>query len=157
LARSSREARSGELLLDTTYLLPYLGIRVRGVESRRLDRALRSYRLLYPLVMLAELEGVLYKVSRDRGMDRLPRAALDGFNSIAHGALVELVPPTDDDLEVGYRVISAGWSDLFDAALYATAERLDVQALTLDDSFREFLRRRGFNYKRLVTHRELTG
>jgi len=155
LARSSRGARSGELLLDTTYLLPYLGIRVRGVEPRRLDRTLRSYRLLYPLVMLAELEGVLYKVGRDMGVDDLPRAALDGFNSIVHGALVELVPPTDEDLEIAYRVISAGWSDLFDAALYATAERLGVQALTLDDRFREFLRRAGFNHRRLVSHREL--
>ena len=88
-------------------------------------------------------------------MDGLPGAALEAFNSIVCGALVELVPPTDEDLEVGYRVISAGWSDLFDAALYATAERLGVRALTLDVSFREFLRREGFDHTRLITHGEL--
>ncbi|MDK2463736.1 MAG: PIN domain-containing protein [Candidatus Korarchaeota archaeon] len=155
MARISRGGRSGELLLDTTYLLPYLGIRV-GVGPTRLDVILRSHRPLYPALMLAELEGVLYKVGRERGMDRLPRAALDGFNSVVHGALVELVPPTDEDLEIAYRVISAGWSDLYDAALYATAERLDAPALTLDGRFKEFLRRRGFNHRKLVSHRELT-
>jgi len=155
LARNSRGTRSSELLLDTTYLLPYLGVRVRGIDPRRLERTLRPYRLLYPLVMLAELEGVLYKVARGMGLDGLPGAALEAFNSIVHGALVELVPPTDEDLEVGYRVISAGWSDLFDAALYATAERLGVRALTLDVSFREFLRREGFDHERLITHVEL--
>jgi len=44
--------------------------------------------------------------------------------------------PIGDDLELMYELTRYGWRDIFDAALYTTALRLNAKALILDSTFK---------------------
>jgi len=132
--RSQKQSR--EFVVDTTFLLPYLGIRVRGLD----EDVLSSLLPCYPIIMLVELLGVLYKEAKKKGLQELPEQALEGFNSIVYGKDIKLIFPTEEDLCLGYEVMRRGWKDIFDVMLYATAKRLGIKALTMDSSFKSFLR-----------------
>lgn len=153
MERNSRGEYSSRLLLDTSYVLPHLGVEVRGLED--LDEVLKGRRLYYPMAMMAELEGVVLKEVRRMRLESVPRQASEGLDYLVYGGAIGLVPPRGEDLESMRRVLNAGWRDLFDAILYATASRMGVEALTLDSTFSSFIREKGFKHGLLITHNEL--
>lgn len=153
MERSSRGERSGRLLLDTSYVLPHLGVEVRGLEN--LDEALEGRRLYYPMAMMAELEAVVLREVRRNGLEKVPRQASEGLDYLVYGGVIGLVPPRGEDLESMRHVLNVGWRDLFDAILYATASRMGVEALTLDSTFRKFLEEKGLRHNLMIIRDEL--
>jgi len=139
-------------VVDTTFLLPYLGIKVRGLD----EDVLSSLSPCYPVIMLVELLGVLYKEAKKKGLEELPEQALEGFNSIVYGKEVKLIFPTEEDLRLGYEVMRRGWKDIFDVMLYATAKRLEIKALTMDSSFKNFLKESNLDHEVLEVFKSKT-
>jgi len=139
-------------VIDTTFLLPYLGIRVRGLD----EDVLSSLSPCYPVIMLVELLGVLYKEAKKKELEELPEQALEGFNSIVYGKEVKLIFPTEEDLRLGYEVMRRGWKDIFDVMLYATAKRLEIKALTMDSSFKKFLKEANLDHEVLEVFKSKT-
>ena len=139
-------------MVDTTFLLSYLGIRVRGLD----EDVLSFLSPCYPIIMLVELLGVLYKEAKKKGLEELPEQALEGFNSIVYGKEVKLIFPTEEDLRLGYEVMRRGWKDIFDVMLYATAKRLEIKALTMDSSFKNFLKESNLDHEVLEVFKSKT-
>lgn len=63
-----------------------------------------------------------------------PKDALDEpySNAIPLGKSINLVMFEVSDMGMVYRLIGSGWSNIFDAILYATGRRLDIHILSAD-------------------------
>lgn len=143
-----------KIILDTTYVLPILGIEVEGLDRDILDHLIK-YELYYPALLLVELKGVVLKEARKRGLKSIPEQAIKGLNFLIYSGEINIVAPTGEDLKVMYELLRRGWKDIFDLSLYATAIRIDSRVLTMDKSFKKFLKDHGFHYQLLITHKEL--
>jgi len=154
LAKKLQESSSNDILLDTTYLLPFIGIEVEGIEEGIYAKIMEKDPH-FPSFLVPELAGVIVKEAKKRMLDELPREVIDSFNSIIFGEEIKLVLPEGTDLEIAYKIIKLGWSDIFDAVLYATGRRMGVKVLSLDRSFRNFLKKNGFDHRLLLSHKEL--
>ncbi|BCS93703.1 PIN domain-containing protein [Metallosphaera javensis (ex Sakai et al. 2022)] len=133
-----RLAEISELLVDTSFLLPFVGIRVTDANLN-----LEGKILHYPSLMLTELFAVIMKEAKKRRLASIPREALDGFLYV--GYEVNLIQPVEQDLIMTYEVIRNGWNDVFDAILYATHVRTSLPLVTVDERFVNFLSSNGFN------------
>jgi len=134
-------------------LLPLVGIEVEEISTEDYGRILQQ-KLYYPVSMIAELVGVIAKEVKKVGLDELPEDAIDGFNSIVFGKKITLVLPEGSDVKIASELIKSGWNDVFDALLYATGKRLGVRVLSLDEEFKKFLKKHGYDYEILLTHEE---
>ncbi len=144
---------TGRLVVDTSFLLPFLGVRVRGLDHRVLvSYAEQGYELLYPKLLLPELLGVISRVAERIGVNEPPREALEGLEALLAGEDVRLVEPRPEHLELALRLRLAGHRDIFDCILYATAVHEDAALLTMDEALYRFLRSRGFDVSRVVLH-----
>jgi len=143
-------------LLDTSYLLPLVGIEVEGIDAEAYNKILQQ-KLYYPLAMVAELVGVIAKEAKKIGLDELPEDAVDGFNSIVFGKDINVVLPEGSDVSIAYELIRRGWNDVFDALLYATGKRMGARILTLDKEFKKFLEKHEYDHEMLVSHEESLG
>lgn len=143
-----------KIILDTTYVLPILGIEVEGLDRDILDHLIK-YELYYPALLLVELESVVLKEARKRGLKSIPEQAIKGLNFLIYSGEINIVAPTGEDLKVMYELLRRGWKDIFDLSLYATAIRIDSRVLTMDKSFKKFLKDHGFHYQLLITHKGL--
>ncbi|MEM1626376.1 MAG: PIN domain-containing protein [Sulfolobaceae archaeon] len=142
MAKKSLEA--SELIVDTSFLLPYLGIKVKEISDLNLD----DKKLYYPALMLTELFAVVIKEAKKVGLEDLPKEAIDGFLYINYG--INLIQPSEYDLSLAYKIIKKGWSDIFDAILYSTHVRTQLPVITLDRKFIEFLIKYNFDVKNII-------
>ena len=151
MARSLREKllSEGKIILDTSFLLPYVGLRVKEVRTEIMNW-LKEIDQYYPYMMIPELVGVIIRVSRKMTMDSIPDQALKGFNSIVYGDSIRLIGPMDKDLSIAYALMRRGLRDLFDAILYATSRRVGIKAITMDNSLVEFLKRNNFEADNII-------
>jgi len=139
----------GKIILDTSFLLPYVGLRVKEVRTEIMNW-LKEIDQYYPYMMIPELVGVIIRVSRKMTMDSIPDQALKGFNSIVYGDSIRLIGPMDKDLSIAYALMRRGLRDLFDAILYATSRRVGIKAITMDNSLVEFLKRNNFEADNII-------
>ena len=89
-------------------------------------------------------------------MKSLPKEVLEGFDSLMLKGEVNVILPDSEELKIVHEIVSKGWKDIFDASAYALALTLDAFFLTLDKTFKNFLKQQKFEHKRLVDHKELT-
>ena len=143
------------LLLDTTYLLPMLGIRVKGLMNYRkyIGKILDMYSAYYHPVSLIESKWELLHLAR-----RIDAEALDtvfsryrqGLNFILKsGKLIQLrFTGPEVEEEVDY-LIGNGYRDYFDLLIFSTAYVEDLTLVTEDNELRripgEFKRYEGMN------------
>ncbi len=142
---------TGRIVVDTSLILPFLGVRVHGLDHHILvSYAEQGYELLYPKLLLPELLGVVARVAEKSGLGSVPREAMEGLEALLAGEDVKLVEPRVEHLELALRLRLAGHRDIFDCILYATAVHEDAALVTMDRGLYEFLRERGFDASRLV-------
>ncbi len=137
-----------------SYLLPLVGIEVEGITEKDYNKILTK-KLYYPSALIAELIGVVMKEAKKAKIEEIPEEAVEGFNSITFGGKINLVSPEGVDLKIAFELIKSGWNDIFDALLYATAKRLGMKALSLDNKFKRFLKENGFEADLLISHKEI--
>ena len=151
LVRRSRRKlpRVSKVIVDTSFLLPYLGLRVEEVSDEVMDW-LESVELYYPYVMVPEVIGVVIKKARSMGLSAVPGLALQGLNTVVYGGFVNMVPLVNQDLSIAYDLVKRGLRDLFDALLYATSKRTGITAITVDEALLKFLRSGGFEASNMI-------
>ena len=82
---------SSSIIVDTTYLLPIVGLRVKGLNREDYEYILENYRLFYPTLLLTELSAVIVKQARKKKLEKLPKQAVEGLNSIIYLEVINLV------------------------------------------------------------------
>ncbi len=139
------------LLLDTSYLLPMLGVEVEGVEPvLELLASLYNSGLLEAYYSRFSILEMLGKISRLR-YD--PEIVERGLAYILE-KLVEAEPGVEAYM-MALRLRSRGFSDLIDLLLYSTAATRGLKLLTRDDALISFLERSGVSLDHVVHEDEL--
>jgi predicted nucleic acid-binding protein len=140
------------LLLDSTYLLPVVGVDVEGVEGalRILERGYRlgKFELYYTPFNLLEIIGKLSKLDKvDAGRVRLGLRALEES--------FRLVVPGVEAYMLALELRRRGFRDLIDLLLYATARVEGLRFLTRDEPLLRFLQTAGVDVSVVVGEEEL--
>jgi hypothetical protein len=131
-----------ELILDTTYLLPALGI---GIDLRdfgkKFPQVLEDYSVLYNPVNLVEGKWVVLRMGKRENMDvvglleryRVGLGAILRDGRLAQTSITDLrVEELADELLLKHRV-----NDYFDRMIYGTACAKEALLLTEDRELRE--------------------
>ncbi|QKR00885.1 PIN domain-containing protein [Metallosphaera tengchongensis] len=131
-----------ELIVDTSFLLPFLGIKVKGIDQTLLE----GKRLYYPSLMTSELMAVVIKEARKLKLEKIPEEVVVGLSYIKSTVnFLEL-----DDLNTVYQIVRKGWNDIFDAILYSSHVFTGTPLITLDKAFYDFLNRGGFDVSGVI-------
>jgi len=139
------------LLLDTSYILPTLGVEVPEVEAA-LERLLRLRRrglveIYYSSVSLLEALAKAAKLGVP------PDAVEQGLIAIAAGYRAAEAGP--EAWLLAYELRRLGLRDMVDAILYATAYTSRLRLLTRDRALRRFLGEKGYPLTPLIGEDEL--
>lgn len=148
------------MVLDTSFLLPFLGVKVRGVDDRVLRKieeiATRrgTLQLCYHELMLPELIAKAFSTSLRKGLETVPEKAIEGFLSVSSGMFIEVLATTREDLEIAYTLRMAGHGDFFDCIAYAAAKSRRGRLLTLDTELRKSVERAKLDVHVFMDQRE---
>ena len=147
-----------KVLLDTTFLLPLFGIKVREIEEGRLisvGRALRErgVGLAYPKLLIVELAAKIGREAFKRG--GLPPEASEALEALFSEVDVELVEPKVEHVITAIEMRVRGHKDFFDNLLYATALHEGMKLLTEDDGLVGFLNEKGYRADFVVRLKDL--
>ena len=145
-------------ILDTSYILPAFGIKVRDLADDDLElleelRVSGEVEFLYCDVIWVELIPKVVKEYRRRNvplradlLEGVVRALRETASAVALGPLAN---------RVAYELRRLGHVDMVDNLLYGAAVERRAYLLTLDSRFKDFLRDNGLDYRILISHREL--
>ena len=154
MGKNSQNESSNRFVIDTSYLLPLVGIEVEGLDDDTINKIFRL-KLYYPSSLIPELVGVIIKEVKRNRLDEIPKEVVEGLNSIIYGGFVELIQLEGEDVKTIYDLIKDGCNDIFDAILYATGKRLGIKVLSMDKSFKKFLKEQGYYYEIIVDHTQI--
>lgn len=139
-----RLAELSELIVDTSFLLPFVGIKIRGVKEDLLDDKI----LYYPSLMMTELMAVIVKEVKKLKLKEVPEDVLNGLRYIT--ANVRLISIDQINLAIVFQIINSGWNDIFDAILYSAYKSTGIPLLTMDKSFYSFLNEKGLETNGII-------
>ncbi len=148
------------VVIDTTYLLPFFGVEVKGIELNDLYNLINSLRsmgveFIYPKPMLIELLAKLFREAEKRSMKQLPEHVWVKLRALLLSGEVVLEDLTLEDMKVIEKLRLSGFKDLFNCIAYAIARRLGGILLTMDRKFKEFITVVGEDPNIIKDHNEL--
>ena len=142
-----------EILLDTTYLLPILGVDVPGVKEvlEVLDKLYEQDKavLFYSPFSLLEAIGRIAKMSHDTDRVR------DGLSAIIESGVFRIALPSLDGCMGALIGRVKGFRDLIDLLLYMTARDNGIRFLTRDKELIGFIRSMGEDTSVFLSEEEL--
>lgn len=142
-AKRSTSAGRPRVLIDTTFLLPALGI---DVEEEALE-AIRFFPRLEVYYLEAGLLEAMWKVLKLVPPSRLGRVEL-GLRAIRR--TYKVLAPAPRAFTEAARIYHEGHQDYIDALHYAAAWAEGTRLLTIDYSFIEFLEEHGYQVEGVV-------
>ena len=135
-----------KILLDTTYLLPIVGIDVENVETPltilRNLYGLGEVVIYYTPFNILEILGKLSRISYKAERVKL------GLRSIRES--FKMIHPTIMGYMKALELRRKGFKDLIDLLLYTTSKTRKLEFLTRDEELIEFLRRVGEDVNNIV-------
>ena len=135
-----------KVLLDSTYLLPIVGVEVENVsKALRVLRKLRKLGMLevyYTPFNIVEILGKISKMRYDRNI------VLKGLTLIEEE--FKLTYLTAEGYMKALELKSKGFKDLIDLLLYTTSLTRNLKFLTRDAALIDFLRNLGERMENLV-------
>lgn len=138
------------ILLDTTYLLPIVGIEVEGIEEvlKVLERLYRLGRaeIYYTPFNMLEIVGKLSRTNYDRRRVRLGLVSIRESFKVTH--------PTIAGYLRALELRRGGFRDLIDLLLYETSRTRRLGFLTRDLSLIRFLEEVGEDTANIVYERD---
>lgn len=146
------------MVLDTTYLLPSLGISVKEIGEEDIRGIMKhgsEAEYLYPSPLLAELLAKVAKEASKRGITGLPAEACDGLRALLAGLTVTVETPTIDSLILAAELWIRGHRDIMDNVAYAHALKTKAYFMTLDETLKKFLAEKGYPTSIIINHKEL--
>ncbi|MEB2835858.1 MAG: PIN domain-containing protein [Desulfurococcales archaeon] len=140
------------ILLDTTYLLPIVGVDVEGVGEalRALERLYRLGRaeVYYTPFNLLEILGKLSRINYDPGRVRLGLASIREAFRVTH--------PTPAGYMKALELRRRGFKDAVDLLLYTTSKTRGLTFLTRDLSLIRFLEKAGEDTANILYEEDFT-
>ncbi len=134
------------IVLNTTYILPFFGIEVSGVDDEKLLRHREDDAgLLYPQLLLPELAAKIAKEMRRHGLREPPQQVSEALMALLLEVYVGLVQPRAEHLENAMTPRALGHPDVFDCILYVTALHEETLLPTKDEKLLRFLEENRFN------------
>ena len=138
------ENRQGtsRVLLDTSFLLPSLGIDVGEEVMEGLRKAVDvEAEMYYSDFSILESLWVAARLSV-RGVFDEQRFSL-GLRSVIEGGIYAKAEADSKTFNDSFKLYMLGHKDMVDNILYSTSTNLGLKFLTLDKELKEFVHRRG--------------
>ena len=146
----------GNILLDTTFLLPSLGFDVKEIQAKDIETlksaSKSNMRLCCSHFSFVEIFGKLAKKSYTIDQD----AVKEGIRSLLESGTYEWITPSAEALSLAFKLRSSGHVDNIDNILYSVACVSKMLFLTLDMSFKEFLAKKGFDEHIIISLKDLS-
>ncbi|MDK2373156.1 MAG: PIN domain-containing protein [Candidatus Korarchaeota archaeon] len=140
-----RDRKKLGVLIDTTFLLPTLGMEVER-EAEEVIPLFREVRIHYMEVSLLEASWIYAKLGLD------PEPFELGLEAVR--LTYDLLIPGPSAYSLAFRIYDSGHRDLIDNLLYASAKESNLLFLTIDRSFIRFLEDRGWSTSLVITPSE---
>lgn len=138
-----------EILVDTTFLLPALGVGVEE-EAEEVIPLFRRFRVYY---LEAGILEAIWKILKIADPETLKRVKI-GIQAIRETYQI-VSPPAEAYIEAA-KIYELGHKDYIDALYYATARTSKLKLLTIDNEFIEFLASNNYDVENtIVTPRKL--
>jgi PIN domain nuclease of toxin-antitoxin system len=143
-----------DVLLDTPFLLPTLGLDVREITKSDLESiqaASKKVRFHCSYASFVEILGLVGKKSRQEDA----KAVSTGIDSLLTSDLYRWINPSLGAIRLALELRTKGHKDNIDNILYATAADSKLLFLSLDEELRRFLARNGYDTGLIVNADEL--
>ena len=123
-----------KLLLDTTYLIPFMGVEVERVKRESIESTLKEHQIQISEVQFFELFAKGNKLGA-RGLTGIEEV-IDGIESLYHS--LEVLPLVEPDvLKYANLIYRHGLKDIIDSIILASALRFSEGLATLDQGIRK--------------------
>ncbi len=144
-----------DILLDTSFILPTLGVDVEEISPKDLE-AMGSVRkrtgLCCSQISFVEILGLLGK---SKNVDKL--AVGMGIKSLFESGTYRWISPSSGAIRIALELRSKGHKDNIDNILYATALDSGMLFLSLDKELKAFLQENGYDSDIIVGIKDLAG
>lgn len=128
---------NNRVLLDTTFLLPTLGISIK--DSDKVYKKLKNYVVYISRYSILEALWVLNALKKRGYYDE--KAVRDGLDSLLLSKRFMKIDETPEALILSMKLYDLGHKDLIDNLLYSIAYTSDLLFLTVDDAFIKFIKK----------------
>jgi predicted nucleic acid-binding protein len=126
------------ILLDTSFLLPTLGISVSGATQEGIKALSKTeIGIYYSRISILESLWVATRTVDDKTFD--DESFRLGLRSIMEGGRYKRVGEDSEIFREAFTLCGRGHKDMIDNILYVTAARLGLFLLTMDDELRKFV------------------
>jgi len=154
------QRRVRAIVLDTSYLLPFFGIEVKGLDIADIRKVIEFSRklgieIVYPRIMVLELLAKLFREAEKRSRSELPLAVKEKIRSLLLSNEVILEDLMPEHIDIVEKLRLRGFRDLFDCIAYAVAKVKRGIFMTMDRAFKQFLLDIGEEAELLKDHREV--
>lgn len=130
------------VLLDTSFILPSLGIDVgKQVTEGLSGLADIKAEIHYSHFSILESLWVAARLSKNKTFDSETFSL--GLRSIIEGGRYVKVKEDSKTFNDALKLHTLGHEDMIDNILYANSTRLNIKLLTLDNKLRDFIREKG--------------
>ncbi len=130
--------RELKVLLDTSFILPTLGIDVGQDASKGLKKlAEAEAEIHYSRFTILESLWVAARTIRDSSFH--PESFRGGLRSVIESGRYRKVEEDSEVFNEALRLYKLGHKDMIDNILYASSARLDLKLLTLDGELKDFI------------------
>lgn len=127
-----------KVLLDTSFILPTLGISVSGATQQGIRILAESEtEIYYSRFSILESLWVAARTIEDKTFDDESFGL--GLRSIMEGGRYARVEEDYEIFNEAFRLYRLGHKDMIDNILYASAARLGLRLLTLDGDLKKFV------------------
>jgi predicted nucleic acid-binding protein len=133
-----------KILLDTSFILPTLGIDVGGeVEAnlKKLDEV--KVEIYYSRFSILESLWVVAKLMKNQALDM--ERFTQGLKSVMESGRYVKVEENVQTFIDAFKLYKLGHRDIIDDMLYATSINFNLKFLTLDTELKEFIQSKGLN------------
>ena len=142
-----------KILLDTSFLLPTLGIEVEREVVQAISRIdYEQTQLLYSEWSLLESTWVAIRLMKQKKFEE--SVYRRGLLSITKTHVYHTITMDSDDYLTALSFFQKGHSDMIDNLLYAAALREECKFLTIDEEFSRFISKNGLE-NAILTPRDI--
>ncbi len=143
--RSSNKEGLGELVFDTTVLLPAFGVEVDIDKSENIKQTLNELMNVHKIKLflsdLSPLEGFLksFRLAEKMKNEEGKKAARVGFLAVTRDSTFTIISHLEERTFNEAYEIRKKHRDPFDCFIFATAKSLDASLVTEDTNAKKFL------------------
>jgi len=131
-----------KVLLDTTFILPSLGIDVGEEVLKGLSKLAQiKVNIYFSRFSILETLWIAARLSKSPNFNT--EIFKLGLRSILEGKRYMKVEESSEILDEALRLYMLGHKDMIDNILYATSTNLNLKLLTLDKELKEFIHEKG--------------